>query len=136
MNFELFKDVLEYVPTQKNKIKGHSINVSSLSNSVLHFCKNIDYLISLSGGVDSMVLMTILHYFNINVVAVHINYNNRLDSVKEQDFLEVWCHHNNIKLHVKSIDTVKRNENYEHKTRFLQRHNEDVQYQICFTRTS
>ena len=105
--------VLEYIPLHSKKIKELSIHSTTLTSSILHFCKNKDskcFLVSLSGGVDSMVLITILHYFNIDIVAVHINYNNREESNEEQRFLEQWCDYNNITLHVKTIDHLKRHE--------------------------
>lgn len=55
--------------------------------------------VSLSGGVDSMVLMTMLTYipkhiklgYNFKVVALHINYNNRKEAPEEADFLNEYC---------------------------------------------
>ena len=55
-----------------------------------------------------MVLITILHYLNYDIIAAHINYNNRKESIDEQNFLENWCLFNNIKLYVKNIDHIKR----------------------------
>jgi tRNA(Ile)-lysidine synthetase-like protein len=49
------------------------------------------YGISLSGGVDSMVLMDILHKRGKEIIAVHINYNNRDESKMEEDFLKEYC---------------------------------------------
>ena len=83
------------------------------------------YIVSLSGGVDSMVLATILWYLGYEVIAIHINYNNRKETKYEQEFLEVWCKYNDIKLYVKSIDDVRRGlikrsdyESYTRKVRF------------------
>ena len=55
-----------------------------------------------------MVLTTILKYLNYDVIGVHINYNNRSETKQEQEFLEIWCNYNGIKLYVKTIDDVKR----------------------------
>jgi tRNA(Ile)-lysidine synthetase-like protein len=54
------------------------------------------YCISLSGGVDSMVLMDILLKRNKKIIAVHINYNNRDESKIEEDFLRDYCKPRNI----------------------------------------
>ena len=47
--------------------------------------KNIG--ISLSGGVDSMVLLYYLVMNNYNVVAIHIEYCNREEAKEEREFL-------------------------------------------------
>lgn len=54
------------------------------------------YCISLSGGVDSMVLMDILYKRGKKIIAVHINYNNRDESKMEEDFLKEYCESKNI----------------------------------------
>ena len=54
------------------------------------------YCISLSGGVDSMVLMDILHKREKEIIAIHINYNNRDESKMEEDFLREYCESKNI----------------------------------------
>lgn len=66
------------------------------------------YLLSLSGGVDSMILaliflglkeQSILHF-----EAFHFNYMVRKESVAEELYLRNFCLQNNIKLHVVRID--------------------------------
>jgi tRNA(Ile)-lysidine synthetase-like protein len=65
--------------------------------------------VSLSGGVDSMVILACLEYlcrigvFSFKLIAIHINYNNRVESVEESSFLEGWCKKNNIPIYVKNI---------------------------------
>ena len=109
--FDDYEDVLEYVPTIQYNIHSQSIQENELTASILEYCeqkRNKKFIVSLSGGVDSMVLITILHYFEYEVIAVHINYNNREESKREQSFLEQWCRFNEIPLYVKSIDDLKR----------------------------
>lgn len=115
--FNKFKNVLEFVPDNKNKIIEKNIvmddnsNLSIFIKNIDDFCKNKKYkkmIISLSGGVDSMVLISILKFLNYNIIACHINYNNRKDTIDEEEFLKEWCNQNNIKLYVKSINEVKR----------------------------
>ena len=114
---ENFKDVLEYVPTKNNKIKDTLIVFSvyddnnKLSNSVEDYALEENkrkFIVSLSGGVDSMVIATILRSLNYDVVGCHINYNNRPETKEEQKFLEEWCKYNDIKLYVKTIDNLIR----------------------------
>lgn len=116
---ELFS-VLESESFDSIKIRDNVINCDDFINKILDICNkllNKKIIISLSGGVDSMVLTTILHYFDFEIIGVHINYNNREETVKEQEFLEKWCYLNGIKLYVKSINDIKRNntkrKNYE-----------------------
>lgn len=111
MDFDDYEDVLEYIPTIQNNILSQSIRENELTSSILEYCEhqtNPKFIVSLSGGVDSMVLITILHYFEYEVIAAHINYNNREESKREQSFLEQWCRYNGISLYVKSIDDLKR----------------------------
>ena len=69
-------------------------------------------IVSLSGGVDSMVVMTILlrlsmiHTFNI--YACSINYNLRDEQSDEIKFLEKYCYTYNIKLYIASMKGYSR----------------------------
>jgi tRNA(Ile)-lysidine synthetase-like protein len=114
-NIEDYHNVLEYVPDYKLKISSQYFNLTNnLINIVATFCKeNVvnpskKVIVSLSGGVDSMVLTTILKLLDYNVICVHINYNNREETYYEQEFLEKWCNYNSIKLYVKTLETIKR----------------------------
>lgn len=107
-----YKKVLEFVPNIKEKINDQVIYEENiLLAKVQTFVKKTNknrFIVSLSGGVDSMVLVTILKYLNYEVIALHINYNNRVETRLEQEFLEKWCNYNGIKLYVKSIENLKR----------------------------
>jgi tRNA(Ile)-lysidine synthetase-like protein len=114
-NFETFNNVLEVVPQKEEQIiiKQFDMNCELIS-TVRQFCEDPlnsyakKYIVSLSGGVDSMVLITVLKILNYHVVACHINYNNREETNAEQAFLEYWCNANAIKLYVKTITNIKR----------------------------
>ena len=111
MDFDKYQNVLEYVPDVKLKIHEQNIMDDEIMGVIADFCKKLSnkkVLVSLSGGVDSMVLITILHWLDYDVVAGHINYNNREETPIEQEFLENWCSYNNIKLYVKNINEIKR----------------------------
>jgi len=86
--------------------------------------------VSLSGGVDSMVLAYILHVlklvhsdFTYNIVCFHIDYNNRKESHMEAEFLELFCKHFGIIFHKVVIEEFTRGvtarDVYEEKTREL-----------------
>lgn len=69
-------------------------------------------IISLSGGVDSMVLSYILtkKYGPENVVAIHINYNNRIDCYSEVKIIKEWCSFLKIRLFIRKIVELTRPE--------------------------
>ena len=72
---------------------------------------NKEILVSLSGGVDSMVLLSILNKINPNkVTALHINYNNRPETNLEEQFLNDICKNCNINFIVKKFEHIKRGE--------------------------
>lgn len=111
IEFDKFENILEYIPSIMKKIKEQNILDEELMVTIARFCKKINkdkFIVSLSGGVDSMVLITILHWLDYNVVGAHINYNNRDETVLEQQFIEEWCKYNDIPLYVKVINDIKR----------------------------
>jgi tRNA(Ile)-lysidine synthetase-like protein len=125
MKYSNYETILEFLP---NDIDRNDINEKSLSKSIKKFIQenNIsNILLSLSGGVDSMVLAVIIKNLNIdiNLYCCHINYNNREESVDEKNFLIDWCQLENIYLDVMNIDHIKRGEgnrnDYEEETREL-----------------
>lgn len=78
-------------------------------------------IISLSGGVDSMVMSYILTkvYGSENVVAVHINYNNRKECQSEVEIIKLWCSFLKIKLYIRKIVELNRPECMELELRDL-----------------
>ena len=79
-----------------------------------HNASNYSHLaVSLSGGVDSMVLIRLIwhmrNYFgNYNVIGIHIDYGNRPESLAESNFVEEWCNRIGIKFYKRRIDEVTR----------------------------
>ena len=70
-------------------------------------------IISLSGGVDSVVCLYNIHNYykenaNIKIVAIHINYNNREEVEEEVKFLCCLCSHLDIDLYVRKISEINR----------------------------
>lgn len=112
MNYESFKNVLAYLPDSDIAIHDHIYNESNNVFTVLKsFCdsfKTNTFVVSLSGGVDSMVLISILHYLKKKVIGVHINYNNRTETTQEEKFLKDWCNFNDIVLYTKHITHITR----------------------------
>jgi tRNA(Ile)-lysidine synthase len=63
------------------------------------------YFVACSGGVDSMVLLHILHKLGKRVSAMHVNYLLRgQDSENDQGLLEEVCQKMNVPCHVKRVD--------------------------------
>lgn len=115
-----------------------------------------EILVSLSGGVDSMCLLsgliTMRRFNQIDrVVALHINYGNTYKSRFEEQLVREYCRYHEVPLYIRRIDEVKRNrqhdrdiyEKFTHDIRFdLYRliglpvvlgHNHDDQIENVFT---
>lgn len=79
-----------FILQQYSKLEQLNCDFSTLEFNEQQYC------ISLSGGVDSMVLMDILYKKNKKIIAIHMNYNNRDESKDEEDFLREYCNERNI----------------------------------------
>ncbi len=98
--------------TEDNNIYNNPIyiefakNLNSLSDS------NNDLIVSISGGVDSMVCSLLLYYYckqnNIKAKAVTINYSNRPEQNLEIKMVNNWLNLLNIEHHVKNITEITR----------------------------
>eukprot|EP00960_Hanusia_phi_P043132 755877-Hanusia_phi.AAC.3 len=103
----------------------------TIASFVNAYCCSGSVLVSLSGGVDSMVLCQCLCYirdnadmlrrrpdspepcnnnsaFLRNVSAVHVNYGNRKESSEEAQFLQRWCETRNIHFHLQNVANLTR----------------------------
>ena len=69
-------------------------------------------IISLSGGVDSMICSHVLNKlredYGFELIAVHINYTNKPTATKDESFAKAWCCHLGIPLHIRVIDEINR----------------------------
>ncbi len=101
------------------KIKEIDFNdklIKSIENFIMcNKFKNNGIIVSLSGGVDSMVILSILirlsKKLELKVYAVHINYNLRNESKLEANFLKNYCIKNNVKLKIVNIENTYSNKN-------------------------
>lgn len=112
-DYNKYKKILEYIPDNTKILDKKQFNQDKLVTTIDDFCISAipqRFIVSLSGGVDSMVLIYIIRQLGYQVIGLHINYNNRPETVLEQQFLEEWCKINNIRLHIRSIDDIKRAE--------------------------
>lgn len=101
--------------------EGDDTVITRLHKALEHLPRNLT--VSLSGGVDSMVLVTLLKHGGFDVNAVHIVYGNREESQQEYAFIATFCAHLSIPLKVYKIEWLKRalveREFYEKVTRDL-----------------
>jgi len=74
--------------------------------------KNQNIFISLSGGVDSCVVLYLVKQLLPcnNIYAIHINYNNRYECEDELKFVCKYCAILNVKLFHRTIDEINRND--------------------------
>ena len=115
-NMNIYKDLLAYCPektallTPDNYMKKRSLWFTIATQ--IHHKQN--YIISLSGGVDSMVCSYIIalklreKMRNIKLCAVHINYSNRAVCAQEEEFLRDWCRFIDIPLYIRRINEIQR----------------------------
>lgn len=95
----------------------------NISSEISNLNDNSTIIISLSGGVDSMVAMYIMKilYDNQsgslrgckkirNIIALHINYNNRKESQDELDFVNYYCNLLGVRLSFRTIREIKRDD--------------------------
>jgi tRNA(Ile)-lysidine synthetase-like protein len=74
----------------------------------------IPIIVSLSGGVDSMVIASVLVHlrescgYRLDLWAVHIDYANRPESGAEADFVRRYCERLGISFQIRRIDEVTR----------------------------
>ncbi len=91
-----------------------------LSNELKLLLNTIDIdkkiIVSLSGGVDSMVTLFLMYLLKKNnkinneIIACHIIYGNRSESLLEFDIIKEYCNRLNIKLFYYKIIYIKRSE--------------------------
>ncbi len=58
------------------------------------------YIVGVSGGSDSMVLLDMLNQAGVNIIVCHINYHQRTSANRDQKIVEDYCLDNNLLLHV------------------------------------
>jgi tRNA(Ile)-lysidine synthase TilS/MesJ len=96
---------------------------AALATLLADACAGSQPIVSLSGGVDSMVALTLLKARDCNPVAVHIIYGNRGVSSAEYSFIATYCKHIQVPLIAFEIPHIRRDsaprEFYEAATREL-----------------
>lgn len=120
-----FNDILEVHPFDADFSKAHTYTVHKAMRSFLddqgiqprtHLQNKSPFIVvvSLSGGVDSMVIVAVLTHlrdkfsYHINVIAIHIDYANRPESKIEAAYLRAYCEQHRIEFVIRVIDEVTR----------------------------
>jgi tRNA(Ile)-lysidine synthetase-like protein len=119
-------NICDYFPPQfieqdwLNSLNLTNPNIETLSNILLNTIdtnitnNNDSIIISLSGGIDSMVTLFLLHNLAQNkkieneIVACHIIYGNRTESNYEFNFIKYYCSKLNVKLYYYNIEFLTR----------------------------
>lgn len=126
------KDVIEEVGKIKYKQEPQFFAYYSMEVELISNLKKISsgsFILSISGGVDSMVCSYILKKANIAFSCVHINYSNRLESIDEEKFVIEWCNILNVDLCVRRIDEINRPQCMDFNLRELyETYTRDVRY--------
>ena len=92
---------------EKNKFKNIFESVKKLQR---HFNKT-KLILSISGGVDSMVLGYLLKLNKIDFVMTHINYANRGEICeREKELLKYWSKYIGVELYIRDIYEINRPE--------------------------
>ncbi len=113
------KDILDPRCLEDNKIVSvvSPIIYENMRNEIEKLKDGSTIIVSLSGGVDSMVALYLCKYIKDtynsnkikNIIAIHINYNNRTHSGDELDFVNYYCNKLGIKLYLRTIKEISRN---------------------------
>jgi len=118
-NYDKFTSILELPYTFMNSKIESTVLTTTLQKFILSkVCdktKNNLIIVSLSGGVDSMVILSILNSikhsfdFKLDVIGVHLDYHNRPETGLEAEFLFRWCQLFTIPLYYRYIHEGIRN---------------------------
>ena len=104
----------EMISTFEDTVQGYIKSDANNFNS-----NNRKIAISISGGVDSMVASYITcqlsQKLGLNVIFLHICYNNRSCVDEELEFLKHWAKFLNVRLYVRYIDEIKRHRNTQYR---------------------
>lgn len=78
------------------------------------FLKEKKFLLATSGGIDSMVLVHLLHQLKYNFAVAHCNFQLRGDeSDGDEAFVTSFCNETQIEVFVQKFDTTKFAEDYK-----------------------
>ncbi len=107
-------DICDSYPERYNTDDWLPMLLASSTKEINDLLQHLDFrkpvLVSLSGGVDSMVLLALLARLGVPTIAVHIVYGNREESQQEYAFLVKYCLKLNIPLYTFAIPWLRRSQ--------------------------
>ncbi len=77
-------------------------------------------IVSVSGGMDSMALLSMLIHTAYQIVVVHFNHLKRDESIIEKDLVESYCKQNDVPFHYYTIKVTEGN--FHHQAHLLRTH--------------
>lgn len=76
--------------------------------------KNEKIVIGVSGGPDSMTLLTILlklkEKYNLSLIVAHINHQIRENAIKDEEYVKEFCQKNNIEIYIKRANVIEKSQ--------------------------
>lgn len=132
LDTKCFETINEINNLEVDLKKFNEDKIFCLSKEFLKELNNVskrEFILSISGGVDSMISSYILKKNNITFSCVHINYSNRKESINEEKFVIEWCKILNVDLYVRTIDEINRPICMEYNMRDLyETYTRDIRY--------
>lgn len=104
------RNICEYMPQEISPPNFNLIRESKLGQLFKDIPDQEPIIVSLSGGVDSMVCLLALKAWNKNIMALHINYDNRPECAQEQALVEDWCSYLEISCWTRVIREIHRSD--------------------------
>jgi tRNA(Ile)-lysidine synthase len=95
--------------------------IIDLLNQSIKNIKKQKLIVSVSGGVDSMALLHLLHMQNYELIVVHFNHLKRDQSIYEAEMVQDYCESKHIPFHYFTIN-VEENGNFHHQAHLLRQH--------------
>lgn len=95
-------------------------SISHVLQKELHISNQYPLILSVSGGIDSMSLVSMLLDSGYRIIVVHFNHLKRDESIIEKDLVESFAQKNNLAFHYYTIDI--RDGNFHHQAHLLRTH--------------
>lgn len=134
---EKYKNIFEekkLIDNSFDKNKHENLFIQCVKNIIMNSDFNIYnvFAVSISGGVDSMILSYIANNvckkYNKKLILLHICYNNRDCCSDEVSFLKDWANYLNVELYIREIDEIQRSRNSAYRSMY-----EEVTRRIRFS---
>jgi tRNA(Ile)-lysidine synthase len=95
-------------------------HIITLLKNELKISTKFPLIVSVSGGMDSMALLSMLIQSSYEIIVVHFNHLKRDESIIEKDLVESYCKKNEIPFHYYTIKVTEGN--FHHQAHLLRTH--------------